>query len=47
MKLKDFFVAGVISMLVVLAVMAAIVLTSDCDLFLWSSEHFGKSPGKQ
>ncbi|KAL8559469.1 hypothetical protein ACOMHN_037133 [Nucella lapillus] len=44
MKARDLLSAGIISLLVVAGVMSLIILTSDCDLFLWAAQHFGNSP---
>ncbi|KAK7493076.1 hypothetical protein BaRGS_00015597 [Batillaria attramentaria] len=43
MKVKDLFLAAVITLAVAAGLMGVILLISDCDLFLWAAEHFGTS----
>lgn len=44
MRLKDIIGAAVTTLVVVAMVMIMVILISDCDLFLWAADTFGKSP---
>lgn len=43
MKVRDLFQATIICGALAAGLMVLILLTSDCDLFLWAAEHFGSS----